>query len=223
MRRTAERVSERDVSFILLELGGAFTAAIAVEQGRIVDGAGGSAGPLGMRAAGALDAEVAYLAGSISKSFVFTGGAATIAGIPLASAEMLSTADTVQGRLAWEAYLESAAKAVAALMVSAPRAREVLLSGRGASVAGVRESLTDRLSRAIGDVPVRLLEGFARVSGQAAQGAALIADGLAGGSSARLVDALGIRDASGSVLDHLYAVSSSAARRRLGIGEGERG
>ena len=54
--------SARDVSFILLELGGAFTAAIAVEQGRIVDGLGGSSGPIGAMAGGALDGEVAFLA-----------------------------------------------------------------------------------------------------------------------------------------------------------------
>jgi hypothetical protein len=36
--RRACGCSERDVSFILLELGGAFTAAIAVDGGRIVDG-----------------------------------------------------------------------------------------------------------------------------------------------------------------------------------------
>ena len=69
VREHAERCgcSERDVSFILLELGGAFTAAIAVEGGRIVDGVGGTSGPLGVRAAGALDGEVAFLAGSITK------------------------------------------------------------------------------------------------------------------------------------------------------------
>src|SRR3989441_7340949 len=40
------------VSLVLLELGGAFTAVIAVAGGKIVDGAGGSAGPLGVPAAG---------------------------------------------------------------------------------------------------------------------------------------------------------------------------
>jgi len=68
------------VSFVLLELGGAFTAVVAVAAGRVVDGVGGSAGPLGFRAAGALDGEVAYLAGEVSKALLLRGGAATIAG-----------------------------------------------------------------------------------------------------------------------------------------------
>src|SRR2546428_346935 len=72
--------SLRDVSLLLLELGGAFTAALAVAEGQIVDGVGGSAGPLGFRASGALDGEVAFLAGSVSKSLLFGGGAAAVAG-----------------------------------------------------------------------------------------------------------------------------------------------
>ncbi|HET8756968.1 MAG TPA: DUF1464 family protein, partial [Solirubrobacteraceae bacterium] len=63
-------------SFVMLELGGAFSAALAVDGGRIVDGLGGSAGPIGARACGALDAEVAYLVGpALSKRTVFSGGA----------------------------------------------------------------------------------------------------------------------------------------------------
>jgi predicted butyrate kinase (DUF1464 family) len=55
------------------------------------------------------------------------------------------------------------------------------------------------------------------VSRQAAQGAALIADGLAGGRFKPLVDALGLRDASGTVLDHLYVICPDTARARLGL------
>ena len=211
------RCREPDVSFILLELGGAFTAALAVDHGSIVDGLGGSSGPLGLRAAGALDGEVAFLAGSISKNFLFSGGAATIAGTPGASAESLASPTSDRGRLAWEAYVESAVKAVAALAVSAPNAREVILSGRLAGVAGVREALARRLAGVIADVPVLVLKGFADVAKQAAQGAALLADGLVGGGSAPLVDALGIREASGTVLDYLYVIDPEAARARLGI------
>jgi predicted butyrate kinase (DUF1464 family) len=208
---------ERDVSLILLELGGAFTAAIAVEDGRIVDGLGGTSGPLGVRAAGALDGEVAYLAGSISKAFLFGGGAATIAGTPDAPAESLAVPATPRGHLAWEAYVESAVKAVAALAVTAPRASEVLLSGRMASARGVGDELARRLSQTLPNLSVRALTGFATIAKHAAQGAALIADGLAGGRSSALVEALGIRQASGTVLDHLYVLDPSAARARLGL------
>jgi predicted butyrate kinase (DUF1464 family) len=187
-------------SFILLELGGAFTAALAIDRGRIVDGVGGTSGPMGARAAGALDGEVAYLAGSVSKALLFRGG----------------MADIPDRRLALDAYLESAVKAVAMLAVSAPDAGDVVLSGRIARDASVVDELRTRLAAA-GHRSVHRLTGFAAMAGEAAQGAALIADGLAGGASAPLVEALGIRNASGTVLDHLHVMAPAAARARLGI------
>jgi predicted butyrate kinase (DUF1464 family) len=207
----------RDVSLILLELGGAFSAAIAVAGGRIVDGLGGSSGPLGLRAAGALDGEVAFLAGSVSKRLLFDGGAAAIAGTPQASANSIANPTTDRGRVAFEAYLEGAVKAVAALMTSAPSASDVIVSGRMADVQGVRDALAARLSAVSSTLSVRRLTGFATIAKAAAQGAAVIADGLAGGRASTLVESLGIRDACGTVLDHLYVVDPAAARARLGL------
>jgi predicted butyrate kinase (DUF1464 family) len=51
---------------------------------------------------------------------------------------------------------------------------------------------------------VRRVEGFAKVAKEAAQGAALIADGLAGGQLQSLTDTMEIRGAKGTVLAHLY-------------------
>jgi len=209
--------SERDVSLILLELGGAFSAAIAVEDGRIVDGFGGSSGPLGMRAAGALDGEVAFLAGSVSKRLLFGGGAATIAGTPQAPSDAVMSLETAQGRLARDAYLESAVKAVAMLLTIAPSVSDVMLSGRLAEIQSVRDAFAARLVAVKSGLLVRRLDGFAAVAKAAAQGAALIADGLAGGTSAALVESLGILHACGTVLDHLYVIGPAVARARLGL------
>jgi predicted butyrate kinase (DUF1464 family) len=216
-RAERRRCAVQDVSFILLELGGAFSAAIAVDGGRIVDGVGGSSGPLGMRAAGALDGEVAFLAGGISKQLVFSGGAAAVAGVPGASAEELASSREPASRVAWEAYMESAAKAVAALAVAVPQAHEVVLSGRSARSARVRDELSHRLRGVVDGVSVHVLDGIAAQSSQAAQGAALLADGLSGGASKTLVERLDLRGAAGTVLDHLFVVDRNDARRRLGL------
>ena len=191
-----------EISLIVLELGGAFTAAVAVHRGQIVDGLGGTSGPIGWQASGALDGEVAYLSGgTLDKASLFRGGVETVA------------RSGPGGRLiAIEAYLEGAAKAVHLLRSSAPAAHEVLVSGRAAADGDLVERLGGMLT---GVATVRPLAGFAIAAKQGAQGAALIADGLAGGRCAPLVRHLRIREAAGSVLDHLYVISPETARRRL--------
>ena len=209
------RCAPTETAFVLLELGGAFTAAIAVDNGRIVDGVGGSSGPLGLRAAGALDGEVAFLAGRISKSTIFNGGAAAIAGD--SDIEALVRSTSTSHRTAWDAYLESAIKAVAALTISVPAAHELILSGRVARVSGVREEVARRLSVVHDSMAVEILTGSTVHAMQAAHGAALLADGLAGGLHAELVATLAIREARGTVLDHLYVISRTQAETTLGI------
>lgn len=212
-----EQSGPESVCAILLELGGAFTAAIAIEDGSIVDGIGGTSGPMGMRGAGALDGEVAFLAGTVSKDLLFTGGALAVMGVADASADAVVDATDARGRIAWAAYVESAVKAVVSLLVSAPRTRDVVLSGRVARIPRAAEQIASRIAEAVPHASIRVLAGFASIAKQAAQGAALIADGLAGGASRRLVDAMRIREAHGTVLDFLYVISPSAARTRLGI------
>jgi predicted butyrate kinase (DUF1464 family) len=90
----------------------------------------------------------------------------------------------------------------------------VFVSGRTAADAGLLERLHAALS---GVAVVRRLEGFAHVAKQGAQGAALLADGLAGGRHEALVKRLRLREAEGTVLDHLHVITSAAARRRLGF------
>jgi predicted butyrate kinase (DUF1464 family) len=187
-------------SFVMLELGGAFSAALAVDGGRIVDGFGGSAGPIGARACGALDAEVAYLLGAaLSKRTVFSGGALD----PRGELDLTGRLDDPRHREGWLALEEGAAKAALALTVSTPAPREIIVAGRLAS--GVHDALAARLAHV---APVR------SVAKAAAQGAAVLADGLAGGRYAALVERLGVRDASGSALDHLRINGADRIRLR---------
>ena len=191
-----------ETSFVMLELGGAFSAALAVDGGRIVDGLGGSAGPIGARACGALDAEAAYLLGAaLSKQTVFSGGA--LEGADLSAGLEALRRDPRHGE-GWLALEEGAAKAALALTASVPAPREILLTGRLA--AGVLDALGARLAHV---APVRIAHGLA-----AARGAAVLADGLAGGRYAALVERLGIRDASGSALDHLRIHGADRIRLR---------
>lgn len=235
-RRLGLPTAEAD--FLLLELGGAFTSVLSVREGRVADGIGGSSGPPGVSGPGALDGEVAALLGRVTKDHVFSGGAAAVAGGRRALApggppggedvggeggrggdgDDGSAADPAAwaesdgpAGVAWRHLMEGAEKACRSLRAVHPRPREILVSGRHAAAPAVLR----RLRRSLGSVaPVRRLEGFTDRVSTAAQGAALLADGLAGGRHAPLVERLGIREAAGSVFDHLYldGAAEGAAR-----------
>jgi predicted butyrate kinase (DUF1464 family) len=114
------------------------------------------------------------------------------------------------------AYLEGATRAARLLQGSAPSADLVLLSGRHALDPDIARPLRSVLA----DIAeVRTLGGFTSTAKQGAQGAAVLADGLTGGRYRELVERLGIREARGTVLDHLYVITPEAARRRLGLAD----
>jgi predicted butyrate kinase (DUF1464 family) len=192
-----------ECSFIMLELGGAFSAALAVDEGRIVDGLGGSSGPIGAQACGALDGEVAYLLGAgLSKATVFGGGALSANGeVDIANTPVEMLRRDPRLREGWLALEESAAKAVLALTAVARAPREVLVTGRLARAPGLLEALGQRLGQL---APVLAVAGLGTAASTAAQGAALIADGLAGGAFAPLAQRMRIHQAAGCALDHLH-------------------
>lgn len=205
-------LAHEETSFIMLELGGAFSAALAIDRGRIVDGLGGSCAPIGARSCGALDAEAAYLLGAgLSKETVFSGGALDPRGeLDLSAPGAL---EALRGdprhRDGWLALEEGAVKAALALTVSVPAPREILVAGRLAGAPGLLDALTERLA---GVATVRAATGLGTRAKTAAQGAALLADGLAGGRYAPLVERLRLSEASGTALDHLRMHGAGSIR-----------
>ncbi|MGQ9468356.1 MAG: DUF1464 family protein [Nitrososphaerales archaeon] len=191
-----------EVSFILVEMGYGFNAIIGVEKGQIVDGIGGTTGSIGFLSLGAMDGELAYLSNKIDKNTLRQGGAAYIAGDErITPEEFAKKVHDEHYNLAWEAFMEGIEKGVAQMRISVKEPKEIMLSGRLCKVKRIYDELSKRLST-LGKV--RRLEGFAKVAKEAAQGAALLADGLAGGRYKGLVDAMRIKEAKGTILDHIY-------------------
>jgi len=203
----------RETSFIFAEVGGAYTAVMAVAGGKVVDGLGGTVAGPGYYSLGSMDGELAYLLGGFHKELLFTGGAAYMAGHPQLSPEAFAdlAEQDERARMAWEALIEGVVKSVAAELVVVPEPREILISGRLCRTEKIRQELIKRLSR-FG--PVRRVDGLANVAKEAAQGAALMADGLAGGPLAELVEVMEIRGAVGTVFDHLYIQGAAELKQK---------
>jgi predicted butyrate kinase (DUF1464 family) len=194
-----------ETAMVLLELGGAFSAALAIEGGQIVDGMGGSSGPLGVRAAGAWDGELAYLlAPELSKRTLYTGGALDPAGA-LEITDLASLWSSPAQANGWAALIEGAAKAVRGLQVSVAAPHEIVVSGRLARLPELVAALGSSL-RDIAPV-VTLIPGRAS---SAAYGGALLADALAGGPNAALADLLRLRESAGTALDHVRVAGGEA-------------
>jgi predicted butyrate kinase (DUF1464 family) len=178
--RTATALSA--ATFAVVEVGTAFTSLLIVAGGQLVDGAAGTRGPVGLGSSGAWDGEVAYVLSPLTKADLFRGGLRSM------------------GRDGPAAFRESLIKHLAGLKAVTPF-ETIYLSGKGLEdprVASIVHEGASLLGRPF------WLEGLpdARVK-HAAQGAALLADGLAGGRHAGLVESLELRGAYGTIGDGL--------------------
>ncbi len=190
------QLGEQPADGCIIELGSVFTACLVLSAGQIVDAVGGTSGPCGWHSGGAWDGEAAYLMGPLVKRDLFAGG-------------VLSVGNEDIGR---EGFRESLMKAVAGLQAITPF-EQIRLSGRLLETeSAFVDQLADRLSR-FGCVS-RLPSLPGAWIKHAAQGAAIVADGLAGGTHKDLVERLMLREAAGSVLDYLYYPGAEELRRR---------
>ncbi|MBI5158800.1 DUF1464 family protein [Candidatus Micrarchaeota archaeon] len=174
-----EKREYAEASFLFAEIGSAFNAFLAVDCGKIVDGIGGSCASMGKKARGRVDAELAYL--MQEKANVFSGG--------LEDAEK-----KCEG--AREAFLEGISKDLNALRVSLD-CRRVVLSGRNAG------ELKKELELRGSEFEFEELKLEKKNVKAAAVGAALVADGLAGGRMQALVGNMKLKESRGSVLEFI--------------------
>ncbi|KXB00169.1 hypothetical protein AKJ47_02615 [candidate division MSBL1 archaeon SCGC-AAA261G05] len=203
-----------DVSFILVEMGFGYNAAIGVENGKIVDGVGGTMSGIGFLTSGSIDSELAQLSGKWEKSDVFTGGASIISGKTTPSELIDSARDEENCRMSLNAMLEGIEKSVASISVSTPNPKEVLISGRLSRIDEFREEIIQRLQKYAPVRSVRWLEGAKKVK-EAAQGYAMIVEGLIGERFSELVNWIEVKNAKGTALDYLYHPKGGGVREEL--------
>jgi predicted butyrate kinase (DUF1464 family) len=189
-------------NFCVVELGTAFTACVVCSAGRIVDALGGTSGPYGWRSGGMWDGELAYLLSPLTKKDLFTGG-------------VLSQRDDTAGHAF---FCESLVKSIAGLR-AVTAFDEVIASGR---LLEVEPEFGDRIVAELTKLcrVVRLQSLPGAWVKHAAQGAALMADGLAGGLKKPLVDQLALRQSAGTVLDWVHNPRIAELRAAFGLAKG---
>jgi predicted butyrate kinase (DUF1464 family) len=186
-------------SFILAEIGYAFSAVIAVDGGRIVDGLGGTSGGPGFITLGGMDSELAVRLGSFPGVVLFSGGAKDASGKDdLTPEEMASNPQKFS--TSWSIMLESILKGIAAMTVAVEKPREILLSGRLSRIPEIVKALKARLT---GFGTVRTVGRKAKVAKEAAEGAFILGEGLMGGNYQPIVDTMQLRQAKGSMFDYI--------------------
>ena len=192
-------IGYNETSFILAEVGYAFNAVIGIEGGKIVDGLGGTSGGPGFITLGSMDSELAVRLGDFPGIVLFSGGAKDVGGKDDLTPEEMAEEQHKYSQ-SWNMMLESILKGIAAMTVVVEKPREILLSGRLSGIPEIAEALAVKLSQ-FGKV--RKVGRQARVAKEAAEGAYIIGEGLSGGKYKGIVDCLELREARGTMFDHI--------------------
>ena len=171
-------------SFIYVEIGYGFTAVIAVEEGKIIDGIGGTNGSLGFLGSGGMDAEIAIrLKPPLTQEIVFRGGVKDFVG------KDIEPKDLIKFKEAMLLLGENVEKDVASILVSMQNLKEIILSGRLTAYDFIKAELTRRLNKY---APIVKVNKLSKIAKEAACGAYIIGEGLLGGKYRRIVENMGI-------------------------------
>jgi len=201
-------IGYKETSFIMAEMGYAFSSIIGVQEGMIVDGIGGTSGGPGFLTMGSMDAELVVRLGNFPGAVLFSGGSKDLSDNEnLTPEEMATNPDKYGASL--NMFIESIVKGVVSIMVSVPQPREILLSGRLSRVAEINRILTSRLSNYC---EVRTVRRKAKVAKEAAEGAYIIGAGLSGEKYRGIYECLNLGKASGTMYDFILAKGVKLAR-----------
>ncbi len=203
-----------ETSFILVEMGFGYNAVIGVDRGRVVDGYGGTMVSTGFLTIGPIDAEVVVAGKNWYRYDVFYGGVSTACNTVYVEEALEKAKTDSLCREAFRSMYESIWKTIKAVQSSIEKPREILLSGRLTSYEEIYDTIVKYIEQIL---PTRRISGLpgAMRSKEAAQGYAIIGEGIGGGVFKDLVEHMEITKARGTVMDWVIHPRLKNARERL--------
>jgi predicted butyrate kinase (DUF1464 family) len=191
-------IRANQTSFILLEMGYGFTAAIAVKNGQAIDGLGGTSGFPGFLGTGFWDGELAIRMGKLPQGILFAGGAASIS-----KKKIERIADLPRYKEAFSLVIESALKDIACLMISHPKPKEIIISGRLCREPIIYKALNRKLKKYFSNILIHRVCRTAKIAKEAAEGAVILGAGILGIKYNDIFKTLKIAQAKGTMYDYV--------------------
>ena len=192
------RIRANQTSFILLEMGYGFTATIAVKNGQVIDGLGGTSGFPGFLGSGHIDGELAIRLGKQKQGILFTGGAASFS-----KKKINSMTDLSDNKEVFSILIESALKDIVVLLVTNPKPKEIILSGRLCREKVIRTELTKRLKILYPKFRINLVNRTAKIAKEATEGAVIVGAGMLNIKYTKIFNTLKIANARGTMSDYI--------------------
>lgn len=192
------KIRANQTSFILLEMGYGFTASIAVKNGQVIDGLGGTSGFPGFLGTGFWDGELAIRMGKLPQGILFTGGASSIA-----KNTIKDISDLLKHKDVLKLLIEGALKDIACLLISHPDPKEIILSGRLCRVPVIYKEIIKSLKKHFSHLLIRRVHRTAKIAKEATEGAVLLGAGILNIKYTDIFKALKIADANGTMYDYV--------------------
>ncbi len=200
-------------TFLLLEMGYGYNALIYVEEGVVKWGLGGTSFSTGMLTAGPLDLEVVVAGRKWLRQDVFYGGVMPVCNVLDPLDALRKAREDEECRNALNSMINTMSMIIAGASKKFKCSR-LIVSGRLTQHPELLKMIHESIPPDISMEVLQPLDG-ARISKHAAQGYALVVEGLLGGSARHVVSRMRIMDACGTCLDHVYHPRLSKAKRIL--------
>lgn len=218
----ANEINYDKVNLIVVEIGFAYTSALAVKNGQIVDAMAGTAGFPGFLGMGFMDGEIVYALANVtelSKDILFKGGAAYVSGLdPFKFSYEEFVKHESDG---YKLMIEAVVKDVLVLLCSTTPS-VIYLSGRFSRIPAFVENIEKKFAEifnALGIEKIKIvkLNSHAKIAKEAAEGASLIASGLANGKYRKLVDVLKLKESSGTIFDYITIIDPNELKTKYSL------